>query len=81
MLTEIRKINQGDMPDFDAALEVAYQGLITSKAYLKHCIILSDGDPSPPAQGLVDKFNAAQNHRFDDCHWPARSVGRDAEHV
>ncbi len=60
MLTEIRKINQGDMPDFDAALEVAYQGLTTSKAYLKHCIILSDGDPSPPVPSLVAKFNAAK---------------------
>ena len=60
MLTEIRKINQGDMPDFDAALEVAYKGLVQSKAYLKHCIILSDGDPSPPVQSLVNKFNAAK---------------------
>ena len=60
MLTEIRKMNQGDMPDFDAALEVAYKGLINTKAYLKHCIILSDGDPSPPAPALVAKFNAAR---------------------
>ena len=60
MLTEIRKINQGDMPDFDAALEVAYKGLTQTKAYLKHCIILSDGDPSPPVQSLVNKFNAAR---------------------
>ena len=60
MLTEIRKINQGDMPDFDASLEVAYKGLINSKAYLKHCIILSDGDPSPPKPSLVAKFNAAR---------------------
>ena len=60
MLTEIRKINQGDMPDFDAALEVAYKGLVSTKAYLKHCIILSDGDPSPPVASLVAKFNAAR---------------------
>ena len=60
MLNEIRKINQGDMPDFDAALEVAYKGLTNTKAYLKHCIILSDGDPSPPVQSLVNKFNAAR---------------------
>jgi Ca-activated chloride channel family protein len=60
MLTEIRKINPGDMPDFDAALNVAYDGLIKTNAYLKHCIILSDGDPSPPAPALVAKFNAAR---------------------
>lgn len=59
MLTLIRGINPGDMPDFDAALEVCYQGLVKTKAYLKHCIILSDGDPSPPRPSLVAKFNAA----------------------
>jgi uncharacterized membrane protein len=60
MLTQIRGINPGDMPDFDAALNVAYDGLIKTSAYLKHCIILSDGDPSPPAPGLVAKFNKAR---------------------
>ena len=60
MLTQIRGINPGDMPDFDAALEVAYSGLIKTKAYLKHCIILSDGDPSPPRAALVKKFNDAR---------------------
>ncbi len=60
MLTQIRGINPGDMPSFDDALEVAYQGLIKTKAYLKHCIILSDGDPSPPVPALVKKFNDAK---------------------
>jgi uncharacterized membrane protein/Mg-chelatase subunit ChlD len=60
MLTQIRGINPGDMPDFDAALDVAYSGLITTKAYLKHVIILSDGDPSPPLPSLVAKFNKAR---------------------
>ncbi|HEX8464667.1 MAG TPA: glutamine amidotransferase [Abditibacterium sp.] len=60
MLTQIRGINPGDMPDFDAALNVAYDGLMKTNAYLKHCIILSDGDPSPPAPALVAKFNKAK---------------------
>ena len=60
MLTQIRGINPGDMPDFDAALELCYSGLINTKAYLKHVIILSDGDPSPPAPELVARFNAAR---------------------
>ena len=60
MLTQIRGINPGDMPDFDAALNVAYDGLMKTSTYLKHCIILSDGDPSPPAPGLVAKFNKAK---------------------
>ena len=60
MLTRIKSLNQGDMPDFDAALELAYAGLVKTPAYLKHCIILSDGDPSPPKPALVAKFNAAK---------------------
>jgi hypothetical protein len=60
MLTRIMSINPGDMPDFDAALETAYSGLINTKAYLKHCIILSDGDPSPPRAALVAKFQKAR---------------------
>ncbi len=59
MLGKIRGINPGDMPDFDAALELSYQGLIKTKAYLKHVIILSDGDPSPPRPSLVARFNKA----------------------
>lgn len=60
MLTQIRSINPGDMPDFDAALNVAYIGLMKTNVRLKHCIILSDGDPSPPAPELVAKFNKAK---------------------
>jgi hypothetical protein len=60
MLTRIKSMNPGDMPDFDAALERAYNGLVKTSAYLKHCIILSDGDPSPPRPALVAKFNAAK---------------------
>lgn len=60
MLADIRGINPGDMPDFDAALEVCYQGLVKTPALLKHIIILSDGDPSPPAADLVNRLNAAK---------------------
>jgi uncharacterized membrane protein/Mg-chelatase subunit ChlD len=60
MLAKIRGINPGDMPDFDAALKLAYSGLAKTPAYLKHVIILSDGDPSPPAPSLVAKFNQAR---------------------
>lgn len=60
MLAMTRKVNPGDMPDFDAALQVSYDGLMKTNAALKHCIILSDGDPSPPAPALVAKFRAAK---------------------
>ncbi len=60
MLTKIKSIDPGDMPDFDAALQTAYDGLVKTPAYLKHCIILSDGDPSPPRPSLVAAFNKAK---------------------
>ena len=60
MLTRIKGINPGDMPDFDAALQTAYDGLVKTPAYLKHVIILSDGDPSPPRPALVAQFNRAR---------------------
>ncbi|HEX8550994.1 MAG TPA: glutamine amidotransferase [Abditibacteriaceae bacterium] len=60
MLAKIRGINPGDMPDFDAALRLGYSGLIKTPAYLKHIIILSDGDPSPPAPALTNQLNAAR---------------------
>lgn len=60
MLAMTRKVNPGDMPDFDAALDVCYKGLVKTNAALKHCIILSDGDPSPPGPALVQKFQAAK---------------------
>ncbi len=60
MLAMTRKVNPGDMPDFDAALQTCYNGLIKTNAALKHCIIVSDGDPSPPGPALVAKFQAAK---------------------
>ena len=60
MLSDIRSINPGDMPSFDDALGVAYNGLVKTPSYLKHIIILSDGDPSPPVPALVNKMNAAK---------------------
>jgi uncharacterized membrane protein len=49
----IRGMEPGDMPDFDSSMRMAINGLIKTPASLKHMIILSDGDPSPPAPGLL----------------------------
>ncbi len=50
--------NIGDMPSFAGTMALGLQGLIKSDASTKHMIIISDGDPSPPApevlQGFVD---------------------------
>lgn len=49
----------GDMPSFDPCLQLAYQALLPSDASVKHMIVISDGDPSPPSPGLLQKFAAA----------------------
>jgi hypothetical protein len=72
MLTQIRGINPGDMPDFDAALQVAYDGLIKTKAYLKHCIILSDGDPVSARARSGEEVQRRENHDFHRRHQPTR---------
>jgi len=48
----------GDMPDFQSAMQLAYNDLIKVNAN-RHCIITSDGDPSPPTQKLLNDFAAA----------------------
>lgn len=36
----------GDMPSFDPSLRLALAGLVAADAGQKHCILISDGDPS-----------------------------------
>jgi Ca-activated chloride channel homolog len=49
----IKGMEPGDMPDFDSSMRMAINGLVKTPASMKHMIILSDGDPSPPAPGLL----------------------------
>ena len=59
-----KKMQPGDMPDFDDTLKVALngkggsKGLAQSDAQFKHVIIISDGDPAAPQQGLVNDYIA-----------------------
>ena len=46
----------GDMPDFQASFELAYEGLDPLPAGQKHVIVISDGDPYPPTSGLIQKY-------------------------
>lgn len=54
-----QKMPVGDMPDFDAAMQLAHDGLVQQNAK-RHSIIISDGDPSPPSPMLLQKFVDAQ---------------------
>ena len=47
-----------DMPAFHNIMAMAFTGLKKSDAAMKHCIIISDGDPAPPQPALLDQFLA-----------------------
>jgi Putative glutamine amidotransferase len=52
----VRKINAatpGDMPSFQPIMEDGYTALAKSDAAAKHMIVISDGDPQPPAPKLL----------------------------
>ena len=51
-------LNPGDAPDFHSILTMAHKGLTTTakEAAVKHIIIISDGDPTPPSQALMQKI-------------------------
>jgi len=52
----INKAEPGDMPDFQTPMQLAFTGLKGSDAALKHLIVISDGDPSPPTPALVQQY-------------------------
>jgi uncharacterized membrane protein len=52
----IKGASPGDMPDFDSAMKLGFNGLVKSNSNLRHMVVISDGDPSPPSQGLLDSF-------------------------
>jgi uncharacterized membrane protein/Mg-chelatase subunit ChlD len=52
----INNAEPGDMPDFDTGMKMALEALKKSDASTKHLIVISDGDPSPPAPATVQGF-------------------------
>lgn len=48
----------GDMPSFASPMEMILASMKQIKAGQKHTIIISDGDPSPPAVELLNDFKA-----------------------
>ncbi len=54
MLGALSRMAPGDMPDFDPGLKLAQQGFArVPTAAIKHMIVISDGDPSPPSNAVV----------------------------
>lgn len=56
MLAQVSKMTPGDMPQFDPAMKMAANSLASAPASVKHCIIISDGDPSDPTPGTINAF-------------------------
>jgi len=53
---KIAGMNQGDLGSFQHVLEMSHEGLQKSHANLKHIIVFSDGDPSPPSAALMQQI-------------------------
>lgn len=58
MLSQIDRMAPGDMPDFDPAMKMALAGFKRVRASVKHMIVISDGDPSPPSPTFVGQCRA-----------------------
>lgn len=54
----INNLQFGDMPSFDPSLQLALNGLKNANAGQKHCIVISDGDPSM-SRSLLRQFKQA----------------------
>ena len=59
MAKQINGAQIGDMPAFGPTMNLALAGLKASDASAKHMIIISDGDPQPPAPGVLQQYAAA----------------------
>ncbi|MEM7454352.1 MAG: VWA domain-containing protein [Planctomycetota bacterium] len=64
MLGMVNRMTPGDMPDFASTMRLGLSGLTRvnadgsgpGNASVKHMIIISDGDPTPPPPGLLQRY-------------------------
>lgn len=56
MVPKINGASIGDMPSFQATMQLGLNGLKKNDAATKHMIIISDGDPSPATPALMKQF-------------------------
>jgi uncharacterized membrane protein len=59
VISAIKKMQVGDMPDLGAHLQAAYDKLTSCDAAQKHVIVISDGDPQPPTAQLLSQMKQA----------------------
>lgn len=53
-------LTYGDAPDFQSMLTAMYKSLSGVAAGQKHVILISDGDPAPPTDALLQQYVAAK---------------------
>ena len=59
MLARLDRMTPGDMPNFDPAMVMANRAFQRIKdAAIKHMIVISDGDPSPPSRSVINALTA-----------------------
>ena len=57
MISKMDRMAPGDMPDFDSAMRLAAAAFSQLRAAaVKHMIIISDGDPTPPSTGVLSRL-------------------------
>ena len=60
VVSAIKQMQMGDMPDMGRHLQTAYDELSKCDAGQKHVILISDGDPQPPTSQLLSKMSQAR---------------------
>jgi len=60
VISAIKQMQIGDMPDLGAHLQQAYNKLKDCDAAQKHIIVISDGDPQPPTTQLLNQLKQAE---------------------
>lgn len=59
LLGRLDRMQPGDMPQFEPAMVMALAAFKTNTASVKHMIIISDGDPTPPSNNILSQYKAA----------------------
>ncbi|MBC8354589.1 MAG: VWA domain-containing protein [Planctomycetes bacterium] len=59
MLARLGRMQPGDMPEFEPAMKKALTSFNRVNASVKHMIVISDGDPSPPGFATTANFKKA----------------------
>ena len=69
MLARLGRMQPGDMPQFEPAMKKALASFSRVNASVKHMIIISDGDPSPPG------FTTTANYKKGNIQVSTVAVG------